>query len=484
MPTALKTSDGAVFVQTMGPNTKAEFVGCVDVDTLTEPGGAIDTLIRCFKPDGTGWNVLGSTITPADPVTTTITTFVESIQNALERMRQGNSTMFIHQRSGGQAGAFGNYARSWVLGGIRIGEKTASDLVHHDTDTPSTMGFGISAFPPVYRVFQRAVGRRSVAETQSLTDISFCGLGADLGKIGIIGCENNGAATPDVLYSSDYGATWTATAADPLAVSEKIASVCCFPVSRATTRFLVALGTTRVAAPMAVAYSDTLGAAWTSVNVGSTNGQFAEGPSSLFMYDSDLGWLVTSGGYIYRTQDGGLTWTVQDAGVTLGGDGHAIHFITDRVGIVGGAAGKIAVTQDAGVTWTLVTVPAATIIKTVWIIDTDHLWAGGANGNLYYSNDGGTTWNTRVFPGAGAGAVNNIGFAPGSALMGTMIHDAAGPVGTVFTTIDGGYTWESWTTPINVGLAGGLFVLDENVSWVVGAAQGGTGVVLKTTPKQ
>ena len=74
MATALKTSDGAVFVQTDGPNTKPDFVGCVDVDTLTEPGGAIDTLIRCFKTDGTGWNVLGSTITPADPVTTTITT--------------------------------------------------------------------------------------------------------------------------------------------------------------------------------------------------------------------------------------------------------------------------------------------------------------------------------------------------------------------------------------------------------------------------
>lgn len=483
MATAFKTSDGAVFVQTSGPNTKAEFVGCVDVDTLTEPGGAIDTLIRCFKPDGTGWNVIGSTITPADPVTTTITTYVESIQNAFERMRQGQSTMFIHQRDGGQAGSFGNYIRTWVLGGIRVGEKTAMDLVHHDTDTVSTMAFGISAFPPIYRVFQRNVSRRTVAETMNLTDISFCGSGDELGKIGVISAVNNGAATPNVLYSSDYGVNFIATAADPLAVSEKIASIVCFPVSRNTTRILAALGTTRAGGPMVVAYSDDLGVTWTTVTVGATNGQFAEGPSSLFMFDSDVGWLVTSGGYIYHTTDGGLTWTVQDAGVALGGDGHAIHFITDRVGIVGGAAGKIATTQDGGQSWTLVTVPAASVVNTVWIIDSDHLWAGCANGNLYYSDNAGLTWNLRVHPGSGAGAVKSIAFAPLSALMGTMVRDTAGPVGTVLTTIDGGYTWEPWTTPTNTGL-NGIYVLDENVTWIVGNAQGGTGVVLKTSPKQ
>lgn len=483
MPTALKTSDGAVFVQTDGPNTKPDFVGCVDVDTLTEPGGAIDTLIRCFKTDGTGWRVLGSTITPADPVTTTITTFVEGVQNAFERMKQGNATLFIHQRDGGQAGSFSNYVRSWVLAGIRVGEKTASDLVHHDTDTPSMMGFGISAFPPVYRVFQRVVSRRSVAETQDLTDICFCGSGDDLGKTGVISCVNNGAATPDVLYSNDYGVNWTATAADPLAVSEEIAAIACFPVSRNTTRILAALGTTRVGGPMVVHYSDDLGATWNEVEVGSTNGQFAEGPNALFMYDSDLGWLVTSGGYIYYTADGGLSWTTQDAGVTLGGNGHAIHFITDRVGIVGGAAGKIATTQDGGQTWTLVTVPVAAIISTVWAIDADNLWAGAENGRLYYSTDGGTTWTERVHPGSGVGKVKSLAFAPGSAMMGTLAHDDAGPVGTVLTTINGGYTWEPWTTPTNTGL-NGMFVLDENETFIVGNAQGGTGVVLKTAPKQ
>lgn len=93
-----KTSDGALFVQPEGPNTQPRFVGCVDVDQLSEPGGAIDTLIRCFKPDGSGWYTLDSTVTPPDPVTTTITTIVEGAANYLEQLESGLATLFIHQR--------------------------------------------------------------------------------------------------------------------------------------------------------------------------------------------------------------------------------------------------------------------------------------------------------------------------------------------------------------------------------------------------
>lgn len=479
----LKTSDGAVFVQTAGPNTAPVFVGCVDVDTLTEPGGAIDTLIRCFKQDGTGWTTLDATVTPADPVTTTITTFVEGIQNAFELMRQGDATLFIHQRDGGLAGSFGNYARSWVLGGVRVGEKTGNDLVHHDTDTPSTMGFGISAFPPVYRVFQRSVGRRSTVETGDLMDIHFCGSGnAGVCQVGIMGAANVAAATPNVYYTTDGGATWTVTAADPLAISEKIAAVTCFPVGRNTTRLMVLLGTTRAGGPAVIYYSDDWGATWTNVSLGSTNALFGEGPNAIFNIDSYNIWVVTSAGHIFKSSDSGITWTEQDTGTTLGGNGHAIHFSSERVGVVGGASGKIATTQDGGATWTLVTVPAATIINTVWSIDSDHIWAGGANGNLYYSNDGGVTWNTRVFTGSGAGSVADIMFAPGSKLMGTIVHNAAGPLGRILTTIDGGFTWENWTAPTNSGL-NGAFICDENNSWAVGAANSGTGVVLKVQPK-
>lgn len=477
-----KTSDGAIFVQTDGPNTQPAFVGCVDMDTLTEPGGAIDTLIRCFKQDGTGWNVLGSTVTAADPVTTTITTFVEGIQNAFERMRTGSATLFIHQRDGGQAGAFANYARSWILGGVRVGEKTGMDLVHHDTDTQSTMGFGISAFPPVYRAFQRNIGRKATSEAGDLNAVSFCGSGQDFGKYGFIGAANVGAATPDVLYTSDFGVTWTATAADPLAVSEAIGSLKCFPLGRNTTRVIAALGTTRAGGPMAVYYSDDLGVTWTSVTVGSTNAQFAQGPNAMFAYDSYQIWLVAGAGYIYKSSDSGITWTTQDAGVTVAGNIYSVHFITDKIGIVGGVTGKVAITNDGGLTWTLKTAPAAVTLNVVRALDANRFWAGSVGGRIYYTNDGGTTWTERTFAGSGVGTIRSLKFLTSAGLMGIMLADNASPVATIYTTIDGGYTWEAWTTPTNVGLMD-VQMIDENNSWAVGKAQASTGVILKVSPK-
>jgi len=483
MPT-LKTSNGAIFVQTLGPNTKSDFVGCADADALTEPGGDINELIRCFNPSGSGWQVKTSTVNPPDPVTTSISTYVEGIQNALERMigRDGN-TLFIHQRDQGRADTFGNYIRSWVLGGVRIGERGASDLVNKSDDNPSMMSFGISALPPVYRIFQKTVSRKSTSEAGAITDIHFCGSGVDLGKTGFASCANVAAATPDVLYTNDYGVTWTATAADPFAVSEKIAAITCFQVGRATTRVVVALGTTRAGGPMAIAYSDDLGVTWTSVNVGSTNAQFGQNHNSLFAYDPYNIWVVAGAGYIYKSIDSGATWTTQDAGITTTSNLHAVHFATDKVGAVVGAAGAVAVTQDGGASWTLKTAPASTILNTVWVLDSNRMWVGGQNGLLYYTTDGGTTWNARSFTGSGVGQVRNIAFIPGSDLIGMLTVNNASPVGNILTTIDGGYTWETWTVPANSGLNGG-FAVDENNFWVVGEINSGTGVILKVAPRQ
>lgn len=484
MPTLLKSSLGAVFAQPDGPNTQPKFVGCADLDTITESGGDIDTLIRCFRPDGQGWQSIGSTVTPPDPVSTKITTFVESTANALENLRQGEATLFFHQRDTGRADTFNNYVRSWVLEKSRVGEKTADDIIHREDDKPSMMGFSITALPPVNRIFQKAVARRSVSEAGGITAVHFCGLGADLCRVGYASCKFVTSASADVLYTLDSGATWTIASADPFATSEDIQGVTCFQIGRTATRVLVALGTTRAGGPMAVAYSDNNGTNWNVVNVGSTNGQFSKNPNSLFAYDTYSIWQVTSGGYIYKSVDGGVTWVVQDAGVASGGsDLHAVHFITDRVGAAVGAAGAVLTTQDGGTTWSTMTVPVSAILSAVWVVDSDHIWVGAENGRLYYTENGGVTWAERTFTNAGTGKVRSISFAPGSALFGIMVWNSASPVGKVLTTIDGGFSWSVETTPANSGLNGN-FACDPNNFWVAGEVNGGTGVLLKVAPKQ
>ena len=118
----------------------------------------------------------------------------------------------------------------------------------------------------------------------------------------------------------------------------------------------------------------------------------------------------------------------------------------------------------------------------MYVLDGDNVWVGTAGGELYYTDDGGETWTQRSFSGSGAGAIKSIEFAPGSTLFGFMLHDSASPVGTVFSTIDGGYTWDAVTTFTNAGL-NGIAVIDQNTAFFTGEIQGGAGVIGKVFAK-
>ena len=478
-----KTSDGALFVQPEGPNTQPRFVGCVDVDQLSEPGGAIDTLIRCFKPDGSGWYTLDSTVTPPDPVTTTITTIVEGAANYLEQLESGVATLFIHQRADGRADTFGNYDRSWVLEKAYIGEKTASDLIMREEDNPSTMGFGISAMPPVYRVFKKMTGRLSSGTAEAINGIHF--VSAKIGFAVNDALSGSPSDKAGVYYTTNKGVTWTAAAALPFAGAENIAAVTAFYIGRSTVRVVVARGTTDAGNPMEIAYSDDYGATWSTVNVGSTNGQFAKGPHALYAAGPYAMWLVVDDGYIYHSSDGGITWSTQSSGGATSEDLVCVHFVSEKVGYAGGLNDAIVKTEDGGVSWTATTgdTNSSADILDLHVIDADHVWVGTDDGEIFYTEDGGITWTERAFSGSGTGDIKALKFLDGSSLFGFMLHNSASPVGTVKVTIDGGYTWESITTFTNSGL-NDIFIMDENTAYFAGEVQGSTGVLGKLQAKQ
>lgn len=483
-----KSSSGAVFAQTHGPNTRAKFVGCVDVDTLNAPGGAIAEILRCFSADGIGWVTLDSTETPPDPVTTSITTLIEGTANTLEMMRNGIATLFIHERAGGRQDNFATWERSWVLEKVRVGDRTATDLAMREEDNFSMMAFAISALPPLWKPFQKTTGRQSVAVAEAFNDIHFCGVGYDADQIGFAVSDAVGGGSPsdkgDVVYTIDGGTTWTACTNQPFAGAENISSVTCFAFGRTATRAMVARGTTDAGNPMEIAYTDDYGAtAWHTVNVGTVNGQFAPGPDSLFAYDPYNIWLVAGAGYIYYSDDAGLTWAAQDAGVATANDLYAIHFVTDRIGYAVGEADTILKTEDGGQSWTATTdnTGVSAILNTVHVLP-NRVWVGSAAGQLWYSEDEGVTWLERAFTGSGAGSVKNVKFVKGSELFGFMAHNSAAPVGTIFATIDGGYSWDIVTTFTNTGI-NGINPVDLNTCFFAGEPQSGTGVIGKVFAK-
>lgn len=477
-----KSSDGALFVQTDGPNTRPYFVGCVDVDTLTEPGGAIDTLIRCFDPDG-GWKTLDYTLSAPDPVTTSITALVEESMNYLERVRAGRpATLFIHQRDQGRPDTFGNYKRTWVLNNAIIGEKGASNLAMREEDTQAEMTFGISALPPMYRIFEKLVTRQTVSVTESINNVRFVPSTvygpATYGYATADAVAGSPADKGDVLYTTDGGATWTVMTAKPFAGAENIVGLAAFAIGRSTTRVIVGRGSTDAGNPAEIAYTDDNGATWTTVNVGSVTAQYFR-THGIFALDPYNIWAVSDGGYIYKSNDAGVTWTARQAGVVTTNVLHCVHFVTDRIGFAGGAGDKVLKTIDGGASWELATATGnGGDILDLYVIDADHVWACTDDGELFYTTDGGTTWSERIYGSvSGSGQCRAITFAPGSALFGVMLHQTAGPVGKVFVTIDGGYNWEGLTTFTNAGL-NDVYACDPNTFYIAGEIST-TGVIGK-----
>lgn len=494
---SFSSKDGALFVQINGPNTKPVYAGCHTLDDITEALGDIE-LVRCFDPDGRGWLTTGQLQSPPDPVTTTITGLMFKTASVIERM---SCPAVIHAAQicgeGVRKDIFTNYDRVVSLNVARQTERTWANLVHREEDTASERGVAVSANPPVYEVYRlkSAPAQQSTTHDQPLNDIAICGEEQCAGKCGIATvelCQNlvvagdtiTGSPTysAEVLYTSDAGANWSETAADPFADGEDIYAIECFQLDKDTNRIIVARGTADAANPAEIAYSDDDGATWTNVDVGSTNGQYAPHNGSLFALDRNHIWLGTQDGYVYFSDDAGQSWTVQESGVITASEINSIAFVDGNEGMFVGNSNIIARTTDGGQTWSAVTAPAAQAAINIWSVEpssSDRWWIGyETTGELWYTEDDGDNWSQRTFDYSTTPvSIPSIDFV--SELHGFMVTNTADPVGTIYHTVDGGYTWQPLTTPTNQGL-NAIKGCDPNLAYAVGEVDvNGSAMIIK-----
>lgn len=486
---AYTSKRGAMFVQKDGPNTKPEYIGCRDLDDIAEPQGAVE-LIRCFLGDGSGtWKTIATTQAPPDPVTTTVTVPIEKTADWLEKVKCP-ATLFINLSSCGRLDQFDNYERTFSLNLARITNKNLSQLVRREEDVIALQAFEFASTPPVLRLWSMTTARQEITSDEDLHDIAFCndakcadacGVAQDICEEGIIGGATSGGSpggTSAVLDTDDGGADgWPAAAADPFAAGEDIMSVVCFAMSPTVTRWLV-VRDADAANPLEVAYSDDDGATWTNVNVGTVNNQEALGPDALYAIDRYNIWLVTDGGYIYFSGDAGVTWTAQSEGGITANDLYGVWAADESNVMAVGASDTVLFTDDGGETWTAMTATGGgnTLQTVCWSYG--FWWTGDDGGELWYSNDDGTTWAARTqFPQYGSGAITDIMFV--NELCGFLTHNTAVPVGTVYRTRDGGYTWEALPYVTNTGL-NALWACDCNMVYAVGDVTSGTGYVQRS----
>ncbi len=133
----------------------------------------------------------------------------------------------------------------------------------------------------------------------------------------------------------------------------------------------------------------------TGINLGQLHGNF--GFNDFYFVDANVGYMVATdygqvnagnpniSGMIFKTTNGGLTWTLQKDYIKRV---RGVKFLDANTGFAYGENGCIYKTSDGGVTWYGDVIPT-TKINDVCIIDQDTAYVVCSNGDIWKTTDGG-----------------------------------------------------------------------------------------------
>lgn len=203
--------------------------------------------------------------------------------------------------------------------------------------------------------------------------------------------------------------------------------------------------------------------------------------------DSTHGWLVSAGGDILHTADGGTTWTQQASGM---GALRSVDFLDGHRGFAGTIGGVLYGTIDGGVTWTDITRtlprPTKGFCGITHVGEQVHIvgkYTGGA-ADYYFSPDGGKTWRDLNLLTLAQGLVDvmfinqSVGFIGGMAATGST---GQGPAAILKTT-DGGRNWHTvFTHDGGRGFVWKLWPISATLIYAALQSQDGTHRIAKTT---
>lgn len=134
--------------------------------------------------------------------------------------------------------------------------------------------------------------------------------------------------------------------------------------------------------------------------------------------DSQQGWLVGAGSTLLQTSDGGETWrtgTLLDLETASARSAaarrvrfNAASFVDKRRGWAVGGEGRVFKTTDGGRTWSAQTSTVPADLFDVKFLDALEGWAAGAQGTLIHTVDGGGTW--QIMPSGTTHALERLCF--------------------------------------------------------------------------
>jgi photosystem II stability/assembly factor-like uncharacterized protein len=207
---------------------------------------------------------------------------------------------------------------------------------------------------------------------------------------------------------------------------------------------------------------------------------------NLCFINSGTGWVLKTfgtgfndahGAVVYYTTNGGSSWQKTIITQNSGEIGFYLKFVDANNGWAGVGnlltrTGNLYKTINGGVSWTLVNaVPMTDEVTELDFVDKNTGWMVEVNDNparfkISKTSDGGTTWTSQYLDNISNGVDT---MTSSGAIQFTDVNNGwvVGPSSRIFRTINGGTTW----TKMNAGIGSNayhkcLFMLDANNIWI------------------
>ena len=181
------------------------------------------------------------------------------------------------------------------------------------------------------------------------------------------------------------------------------------------------------------------GKSWHSSNVSDNS------ITDSYFTSSTVGHVGCSNGNVYKTIDGGKTWSLKSSNNSSSNNINRIYFVDSNNGFISrGYMAETLKTTDAGETWKVIN-PSSDVINSFFFLNPQNGYSAGEDGVIFKTSNGGSTW---VWAGFQNGRYYGTDIYS-LYFIDTMTGFAVGLSGRIMKTTDGGKSWNGYAPTYN-----------------------------------
>lgn len=370
---------------------------------------------------------------------------------------QSNCPFNVYEFVGTQCNDLTDTVNGWddyvrIFGGMEISSKDFGAVQDWQEDAQNTVDLATTV-ASVQTIGKLSFSNKAAATvTLEVADVVFgkqvrcadCGVPNDGTRF--IYAVQKGASSPAtkpaVVYSTDYGATWTSISVATAANAENIVAL---DIAGDKLVLLSPSGGTSGASALYVSQINTVTGVPSTTFTKVTPSAFTSAHlmADMFVLSQAEVFFVGADGYIYKSTDVSSDMTLLSAGDATVSNLARIHGNDEAIYAVG-ASGVVIKSTDRGATFGATTTSAgASGNQAVAVLDQYRAWVGDSAGVLRYTLDGGETWTTKSYTAATPVAIQDIAFATDE--VGMIAFTTGATVGRIASTIFGGDRWTDST---------------------------------------